>query len=256
MHTLRLNNKTIVITGGTKGIGRSLITECLNQGANVIFGGRDKIAGENILNIHRENSKNLVFLESDLKNISDCKKLFDTAEDKFGTVDGFVNYAGITPKASLTDCNEETYDEVMDINIKSAFFCVQQAIKCMQKVGGGSIVLVGSAHSWSGQKDRAPYAISKGALFTMFEHISHNYADEKIRCNFITMGWTPTDGEIALRAKEGMSKEQLLELGASILPMGRMLTPEDHLPAFIYLLSDESSMVTGSNIRVTAGEYI
>ncbi len=252
----RLQNKTIVITGGTKGIGRSLIKECLNQGANVVFGGRDKIAALNILNENKENSNNILFVESDLKNINDCKKLFDIAEGKFGNIDGFVNYAGITPIASMIDCDEQTYDDVMDINIKSAFFCVQNAIKCMNKIGGGSIVLVGSAHSWSGQKDRAPYAISKGALFTMFEHISHNYAVDKIRCNFITMGWTPTDGEILLRKKNGMSVEQLLELGASILPMGRMLTPEDHLPAFTYLLSDESSMVTGSNIRVTAGEYI
>lgn len=254
MSYLRLSNKTIVITGGTKGIGRSLINECLNQGANVVFGGRDKIAALNILNEH--NSNNILFVESDLKNINDCKKLFEIAENKFGNIHGFVNYAGITPIASMIDCDEETYDDVMDINIKSAFFCVQNAIKCMRNIGGGSIVLVGSAHSWGGQKDRAPYAISKGALYTLSEHISHNYASEMIRCNYLTMGWTATDGELALRATEGINKEKLLEIGASVLPMGRMLTPEDHLPAFIYLLSDDSKMVTGSNIRVTAGEYI
>jgi NAD(P)-dependent dehydrogenase (short-subunit alcohol dehydrogenase family) len=182
--------------------------------------------------------------------------LIDSAEDKFGCIHGLVNYAGITPIASLIDCDENTYDEVMDINIKSAFFCAQYAINNMIKNEGGSIVLVGSAHSWSGQKDRAPYAISKGALYTLFEHISHNYAQDNIRCNYVTMGWTPTEGEVALREKNGMSKNQLLELGASILPMGRLLTPDDHIPAFIYLLSDDSSMVTGSNIRVTAGEYI
>jgi NAD(P)-dependent dehydrogenase (short-subunit alcohol dehydrogenase family) len=144
----------------------------------------------------------------------------------------------------------------MDINIKSVFFCVQHAIKSMIEIGGGSIVLVGSAHSWSGQKDRAAYAISKGALYTLSEHLSHNYAIDKIRCNFITMGWTPTDGELALRSKQGMSKDELINFASSKLPMGRMLTAEDHLPAIIYLLSDDSSMVSGSNIRVTAGEYI
>jgi len=126
----------------------------------------------------------------------------------------------------------------------------------MIEIGGGSIVLVGSAHSWSGQKDRAAYAISKGALYTLSEHLSHNYAIDKIRCNFITMGWTPTDGELALRSKQGMSKDELINFASSKLPMGRMLTAEDHLPAIIYLLSDDSSMVSGSNIRVTAGEYI
>jgi NAD(P)-dependent dehydrogenase (short-subunit alcohol dehydrogenase family) len=253
---MRLFNKTIVISGGTKGIGRSLVSECLEQGANVVFSGRDFNAAKEIINKHKNISHRVSFVEIDIINPNDCALMFNEAENKFGKVDGFVNYAGITPVSSLTDCDETTYDNIMDINLKAAFFCVQNAIKCMRKIGGGSIVLFGSAHSWSGQKDRAPYAISKGALYTMFEHIAHNYANENIRCNYLTMGWTPTDGEINLRKKSGMSLEQLLELAAKILPMGRMLTPEDHLPAVVFFLSDESSMVTGSNIRVTAGEYI
>ena len=253
---MKLFNKTIVISGGTKGIGRSLVSECLEQGANVVFSGRDYKAAEEIISKHKNITNRISFVEIDLRNPNDCSLIFNEAENKFGRVDGFVNYSGITPVSSLTDCDEDTYDTIMDINLKAAFFCVQNAIKCMQKIGGGSIVLFGSAHSWSGQKDRAPYAISKGALYTMFEHIAHNYANEKIRCNYLTMGWTPTDGEVNLRKKSGMSLEQLLELGAKTLPMGRMLTPEDHLPAVVFFLSDESSMVTGSNIRVTAGEYI
>ena len=144
----------------------------------------------------------------------------------------------------------------MDVNIKSAFFCVKFAIKHMRQNIGGSIILIGSAHSWSGQKDRGPYAISKGALFTLFEHIAHNYATEHIRCNYITMGWSATEGELALRAIAGESESQLKERASNIIPMGRMLTAEDHIPAILYLLSDESKMVTGSNIRITGGEYI
>ena len=253
---MRLKDKTIVISGGTKGIGRRLVEEMLLEGANVVIGGRDGKSIEPIIKFANRDKQRALFVHTELEKINDCNKLFAAAEEKYGKVNGFVNYAGITPIASITDCDEFTYDKVMNINIKSAFFCVQNAIKCMNKIGGGSIILVGSAHSWSGQKDRGPYTISKGGLFTLFEHISHNYAVDNIRCNYVTMGWTPTEGEVSLREKNGISKNQLLELGASILPMGRMLTPEDHLPAFTYFLSDESSMVTGSNIRVTAGEYI
>lgn len=253
---MRLFNKTIVITGGTKGIGRALVFECLNNGANVVFAGRDILAANQIIKECKHYQENLLFIETDLQSVNDCKNIFDNALKKFGSINGFVNYAGITPIVSLLDCDENTYDQIMDINIKSAFFCVQSAIKSMIDNGGGSIVLVGSAHSWSGQKDRAAYSISKGALYTLSEHLSHNYAVDNIRCNFITMGWTPTDGEIALRSKQGISKDELMNFASSILPMGRMLTAEDHLPAFIYLLSDDSSMVTGTNIRVTAGEYI
>ncbi len=215
-----------------------------------------EIAADEIFKELKEYNHRFLFVRTDLSKVTDCKNLFESAEKKFGAIHGFVNYAGVTPVVSLVDCDEQTYDFVMNINIKSAFFCVQSVIRSMKKNGGGSIVLVGSAHSWSGQKDRAPYAISKGALYTLSEHIAHNYASEMIRCNYITMGWTPTEGELALREKQGIDREQLLQMGADILPMGRMLTPEDHLPAFIYFLSDESAMVTGSNIRVTAGEYI
>jgi NAD(P)-dependent dehydrogenase (short-subunit alcohol dehydrogenase family) len=251
-----LKNKTIVINGGTKGIAKKLIIELLQHGANVVFTGRDKQAANHIVSKHDKNKKRLVFVELDLLEKPDYQSVFLTAESCYGSVNGFVNYSGITPVSSLLDCDQYTFDEIFNINIKAAFFMTQQAILSMQKSGGGSIVLVGSAHSWGGQKDRAPYAISKGALFTLFEHISHNYAVDQIRCNYITMGWTATEGEMGLRLKQGISFEELQQKAAEIIPMGRLLTPEDHIPAFLYLLSNESSMVTGSNIRVTAGEYI
>lgn len=254
---MKLKNKTIVISGGTTGVANALITVCLENGANVVF-------GDNNLNLGLKIEKDLtvdypdrvVFVNIDLSKIVDCQELFETAINKYQRIDGFVNYAGITPISGLIDCDELTYDKIFDINLKAAFFCTQFAINSMIKNNGGSIILFGSSHAWSGQKDRAAYAISKGALYTLFEHISHNYAQNKIRCNYLTMGWTPTEGELNLRSEQGMNKEQLMDWASSVLPMGRMLNYEDYLPALVYLLSDDSSMVTGSNFRITAGEYI
>jgi NAD(P)-dependent dehydrogenase (short-subunit alcohol dehydrogenase family) len=256
MQVESIKNKVIVISGGTKGIGRQLAKTCVMHGCNVVIGGRDQLAADMIIDELKGAVGNIVFVPVNLGRIEDCQRMFEVAIQNFGRLDGFVNYAGITPVASLTDCDEVTYDEIMDVNIKSAFFCTQHAIKKMLLTGGGSIVLVGSAHSWSGQKDRGPYAVSKGALFTLFEHIARNYAMDQIRCNFVTMGWTATDGELALRASVGESEIQLKERAAKVIPMGRMLTADDHIPAMIYLLSDDSRMITGSNIRVTGGEYI
>jgi NAD(P)-dependent dehydrogenase (short-subunit alcohol dehydrogenase family) len=253
---MKLRNKTIVISGATKGIGKQLAIELINQGANVVLGGRDSASVKNVLEDANKSTQRAVFVHTDLEKVEDCKKLFDTAIEAFKKIDGFVNYAGITPVASLVDCSEETFDSVMGINTKAAYFCAQSVIKYMRESGGGSIVFVGSAHSWSGQKDRSAYAVSKGALFTLSEHIAHNYAEENIRSNYVTMGWTPTEGEIALRKQEGKSEKDLHTIASSAIPMGRMLTPEDHIAAFLYLLSDNSSMVTGSNIRITGGEYI
>ena len=144
----------------------------------------------------------------------------------------------------------------MDINFRAAFFCCQQCVKYMRMNGGGSIVLTGSAHAWSGQKDRAAYACSKGVLLTLSEHIAHNYAEEGIRCNYLTLGWTPTEGEVSLRLSQGESEAELRQRAAEILPMGRMLERTDYLDALIYMMSDASSMMTGSVFRITAGEYI
>ena len=88
------------------------------------------------------------------------------------------------------------------------------------------------------------------------EHIAHNYASEHIRCNYLTLGWTPTEGEVSLRQSQGESEFMLRKRAAGILPMGRMLERTDYLDALIYMMSDASEMMTGSTFRITAGEYI
>ena len=88
------------------------------------------------------------------------------------------------------------------------------------------------------------------------EHISHQYAAEHIRCNYLTLGWTPTEGEVSLRNSQGETEAQLRKRASAILPMGRMCERNDYVEAIIYMLSDASVMMTGSTFRITAGEYI
>lgn len=252
----KLKNKVIVVSGGTKGVGRAAAEEFARQGANVVIGGRDEESALKSIRIMKTYGGNGIFVYTDLLNTEDCKRLFDSAYETYGKIDGFFNYAGVTPVSPLDTCDEETFDWVMDVNFKSCFFCCQQAIKYMRINGGGSIVLTGSAHAWGGQKDRAAYACSKGVLLTLMEHIAHNYATEQIRCNYLTLGWTPTEGEVSLRNAQGETEFELRQRAATILPMGRMLERTDYLDGLVYLMSDSSSMMTGSTFRITAGEYI
>lgn len=252
----KLAGKVIVVSGGTKGVGKAAAEEFAKQGASVVIGGRDEESALKSIRIMKTYGSEGLFVYTDLNRVSDCKKLFDEAYKMFGKIDGFFNYAGITPVSPLDTCDEETFDSVMDINFKSCFFCCQQAIKYMRMNGKGSIVLTGSAHAWGGQKDRAAYACSKGVLRILMEHISHNYASEQIRCNYLTLGWTPTEGEVTLRNSQGESEAQLRKRAADILPMGRMCERTDYLDGLVYLMSDGSSMMTGSTFRITAGEYI
>jgi NAD(P)-dependent dehydrogenase (short-subunit alcohol dehydrogenase family) len=252
----KLKGKVIVVSGGTKGVGRAAAEEFARQGAKVVIGGRDRQSALRSIQLMRTYESDGIFVYTDLLHVRDCRNLFDQAAEQFGKIDGFFNYAGVTPVSPLDTCDEETFDWVMDVNFKACFFCCQQAIRYMRQNGGGSIVLTGSAHAWGGQKDRAAYACSKGVLRTLMEHIAHQYADEHIRCNYLTLGWTPTEGEVALRNSQGESEAELRKRAADILPMGRMCERTDYLDGLVYLMSDGSSMMTGSTFRITAGEYI
>lgn len=256
MSDKKLLNKVIVISGGTKGVGRSAAEIFAERGAKVVIGGRDKAAASKVLKMINIYESEGMFVHTNLESVEDCKRLFDEAAACYGHIDGFFNYAGVTPVSPLDSCDEKTFDYIMDVNFKAAFFCCQQAVRYMRKNNGGSIVLTGSAHAWGGEKNRAAYACSKGVLLTLMEHISHNYAAEKIRCNYLTLGWTPTEGEVTLRNSMGESESELRKRAAHILPMGRMCERSDYMEALVYLMSDESKMMTGSNFRITAGEYI
>lgn len=253
---ISLSKKVIVISGGTKGVGKQLALQCAADGAQVIISGRDEASAASIIDASKNLPGSIEFKKTDLHSVQSIRELFGYVAHKYNKLDGFVNYAGITPAASLTECSEELFDDVFDIDIKAAFFCCQESVKLMQKTGGGSIILVGSTHHTRGNKDRTAYACAKGALYTLSNHIGKHYAEDKIRCNYLVMGWTPTDGELALRKSQGMTVEELRAEAAKAIPMGRMTETSDLVPAMIYLLSDVSSMVTATEFKVNGGELI
>ena len=256
MSMIELANRVIVISGGTKGVGRQAALTAAEYGATVVISGRDEKCAQQIVEESKKYSGSITFKKADLHSTKDIESLFNFVESKFGQLNGFLNYAGVTPASSLMECTEDLFDDVFSIDIKAAFFCCQNAIKLMQKSGGGSIVLVGSTHHRRGNKDRAAYACAKGALFTLSNHIARHYATDKIRCNYLVMGWTPTDGELAFRRLQGMSETELREEAAKAIPMGRMTEIGDIVPGIMYLLSDSSRMLTGSEFTLNGGELI
>jgi NAD(P)-dependent dehydrogenase (short-subunit alcohol dehydrogenase family)/biotin carboxylase len=253
----RLADKVIVVTGGTSGVGRAAAVAFAQEGAKVVIGDNNPTAAKEVLKEMKNAGSQGLHFNVNLENINEINDLFKNAIENFSKVDGLFNYAGVTPISALDSCNLEIFNNVMNVNFRAAFFAAQNAINCMRKnQNGGTIVLTGSSHAWSGQKDRAAYACSKGALITLSEHIANNYADENIRCNYLTLGWTPTEGEIDFRKSIGIPESELRKTASSVLPMGRMLEYGDYIEALIYLFSDYSKMMTGSNFRITGGEYI
>ena len=252
---IRLDNKILTVTGGTKGLGRAIAIAAAKAGARVVISGRDKQAGEQVVNEIQDSQSEGLFVEGDISHVKNCKNLIDQTIKKFGRIDSLVNYAGILPAGHLTETNEDLYNKVMDINFKSTFFCCQFAIKNMLKTGGGSILNVGSTHAYGGDKDRAVYACSKGAILVLTKHIAMNYTRQNIRANWLTMGWVATPGELAHRKTEGRDMDWLNETASKVIPMGRLQTNEDNIPGALYLLSDQASQVTGVELHISGGFF-
>lgn len=254
MQAVPMDNQVVVITGGTKGVGRAVAIEAAKRGADIAIGGRSEKDGQATVEAIRAlTGRDALFVPGNLQDVNQCRNLVEMAVQRFGKITGFLCYAGILPAASIINTEEELFDSVFDLNIKAAFFCCKYIIPAMIQAGGGSIVTIGSIHGYGGEEDRAAYACSKGALLTLTKHIAKNYAKHRIRANWVTMGWVATEGEMALRKEQGRDLAWLEDIASRSIPLGRLLTVEDHLEGILYLLSDASSMVTGSELHITGG---
>jgi NAD(P)-dependent dehydrogenase (short-subunit alcohol dehydrogenase family) len=138
---------------------------------------------------------------------------------------------------------------VFGVNAKGAFLCSKYAVKAMEE-RGGSIVHIGSTHAFGASPFYSAYGASKAAMYSLSSYLAKNYASKRIRSNCITVGWVATEGELG-RLK-GM-KEDLERIAQGRIPLGRLQTGDDIAKGAIYLLSDESAMVTDSNIKITGG---
>ena len=118
----KLLGKVIVVSGGTKGVGRTVAEEFARAGAKVVIGGRDEEAALKSIRLMKTYGSEGMFVHTDLENVSDCKKLFDEAYARFGRIDGFFNYAGVTPVSPLDSCDEDTFNWVMNVNFRACFF--------------------------------------------------------------------------------------------------------------------------------------
>lgn len=248
-----LKDKVILISGGNKGVGAELAIECGKQGAKVAIAARNVDYANRVIAEAKEKGYDITFIPTDLKKMADIKNMIDMTVKTYGRINGYVNYAGLLPAATLTESEEDMFEEVFAVNIKAAMFACKYVIPEMQRIGGGSIVFTGSPHAYGGDKDRTIYALSKGALLTLMKHIASHYQTDQIRSNWVTMGWIPTPGEMSLRHAQGHDLEWLRNIAEELTPAGRLLAPVDLIPGIIYLLSDLSPMVSATEMDMTGG---
>jgi len=247
----RLEGKVALISGGAKGMGEVEARMFAEEGASVVIADILDDRGENLASKLSTTSKTgeCLYVHLDVRNMSEWNTAVETATKTFGKLDILVNNAGVTSRMMLLDTSEEDWDRVLDINSKGTFLGIKASVPAMRESGGGSIVNISSQMGLVGGDFSSPqYQASKGAVRLLTKSVAVQYAAENIRCNSVHPAPIETDMTAGMRA----DKEKFADMIRRI-PMGRYGKPEEVAFAVIYLASDESSFVTGSEVVVDGG---
>ncbi|RMG65285.1 MAG: SDR family oxidoreductase [Chloroflexi bacterium] len=248
----RVQDKVIIVTGAAQGIGFGIAEMLAQEGARVVIADKQAEKGEAAAAKICAAGHTAIFQYADVTREADCAALVQIAVQRFGKLDGLVNNAGWFPRATLEETSTELWEAIMNVNVRSAFYCCKYAIPAMQRAGGGSIVNIGSIHGLQASANLVAYGAAKGALLNLTRTLAGAYGADRIRCNYLIPGWVLSEGEIALAESRGGDVNELRAQGAQLL-FGRHQTPQDAAYAVVYLISDESSQVTGSIFHIDAG---
>lgn len=252
---MRLENKVAFISGGARGQGAAEAKLFANEGARVVFGDILDHEGEKVEAEIIEAGGDASYVHLDVTNEDDWKRAFDTTLEKYGKLDILVNNAAITPPSvqnTVESTTTEIWDQIMAVNAKGVFLGTKFAIPLMRQSGGGSIINLSSGAGITPTAGTAPsYSASKGAVRLFTKSTATQYAKDNIRCNSVHPG--PVDTPMLSpqrRDDDGNLAPGSIELG---VPLGRRGRPEEIAYGVLYLASDESSFVTGSELVIDGG---
>jgi NAD(P)-dependent dehydrogenase (short-subunit alcohol dehydrogenase family) len=245
-----LSGKVAIITGGTQGLGEAIARLFGERGAaGIMICGRNAKGGERVASEISAAGCPAVFVQADLAKVADCRKVVAKADERFGRVDALVNAAALTDRGNIFDTTEERYNEIFDVNVRAPFFLIQETVRIMRREKiAGSIVNIQSMSAHGGQPFITAYCASKGALATLTRNVAHSLLKFRIRVNGLNIGWMSTPGEDNIQKTYHGAEDGWLEEAVKTRPFGRLLDPKEVARACAYLCSDESGLMTGSNI--------
>jgi NAD(P)-dependent dehydrogenase (short-subunit alcohol dehydrogenase family) len=249
----RVDGKVAIVTGGAVGIGRACCEVLAREGAKVAVTDVQTDAGRALADEIKAAGAEADFWELDTSNEDQVRDVFAQVKDRFGKIDVLVNNAGISGANKPThEITAEEWDHLMSINVSGVFYCTKHAVPYMKDAGGGSIINMSSIYGIVGAPDAPPYHASKGAVRLMAKTDAMIYAADGIRVNSVHPGfiWTPMV-ENYLR-ELGNVEEGRRQLDAAH-PIGHVGEPADIAYGVLYLASDESKFVTGSELVIDGG---
>ena len=242
---MRLQDKVSIITGGSRGIGFATADKFLQEGATVIITARSPETAQKA--VEKLQAKHpgatVAGISPDLSSLESVRQAFSEVTRKYGCIDILVNNAGISESTPFTQYTEETFDKVMDLNVKGVFNATRIASECMVAKGQGVILTTSSMVSISGQPSGFAYPASKFAVNGLTVSLARELGPKGIRVNAVAPGITETDMMKAV-------PKEVIEPMIRNIPLRRLGQPEDIANAFVFLASDEASYITGVVLSV------
>ncbi len=243
----KLEGKIALITGGSSGIGLATAKRFVNEGANVFITGRREAE---LAAAVKEIGKNVTGVQGDVSKLGDLDRLFAQIKREKGKLDVVFANAGIPNLAPFGKITEEQYDSVFNGNVKGLLFTVQKALPLLPD--GASIILNASIVASKGFSSNSVYSATKAAIRSFARTWTTDLKDRRIRVNAVSPGSTDTPGLSDLLASSPVG-EQRLKMISNSVPLGRLGTPDEIAKAVVFLASDESSYITGTELFVDGG---
>ena len=251
---MRLERMSVAVTGAQQGIGAAIARAAAREGANVVVNWLDDEAGARAVaeDVSAAGGR-AALVRGSVTDAGAVREIVAAGVELGGSggLTGFVNNAGIFPRVPFLELTDEDWDAVHDVNLKGSFRCTQAAAKAMIEAGnGGSIVNLASVAAFVCSPNGVHYAASKAGVIGLTRATALDLAPHRVRVNAIAPGTTDT-----AQPRYGMSEEELMAVGPT-LPLGRIATPEDVASLAVFLLSGESSQITGQTLHVNGGKFL
>lgn len=248
--------KTIIVTGGAKGIGRAISLTFARAGGNVVCADIDVAAGAEMSQLAAGAEGKLLFVKADVSLSAACKALVEKTVAEFGGVDVLCNNVGIQPTSSYLPAHElpeEMWDRIINVNLKSRFLMTKYCVPEMKKRGGGAIINTASVQGIQSALGVAPYAASKGGDLSLTRQLALEYAKDNIRVLAVNPGTIETP--LVAEAAEAMGEtvDSLRARWGAAHPLNRIGQPQEIANVVLFLASDKASFMTGSYVNVDGG---